>query len=255
MTIIKQKNMIFGLLFLLALIWSLTGCNDGDEHSDDLDGDMENESSAEMDDSDLNEATDGDDETTDGDIDVDVTEIEEDSTEPQVTLFMDYTEDEKTVSYVDLPRYLGKWYEIATYVIPFQEGCTGSTATYALDDDSNVSVTNECYLESLDGEYKVDTARAEIVNAETNAELIVYFTESIGADYWIIELDGQDSEEPYEWAVVGSSLSVFLWILSRTPQMEEERLEAILTRLEERGYDTERLSFTPQKTDSPEEDN
>ncbi len=188
--------------------------------------------------------------TLDADADFENWEEEEsvETSDTSETVFMSYTDDEKTVSFVDLERYLGKWYEIATYVIPFQVGCTGSTATYALD-GNDVAVTNECMLESLDGEYKVDTARAEIVNEETNAELLVFFSENFGADYWIIELDGQESEEPYEWAVVGSSLTIFLWILSRTPQIEETRLTKILARLKERGYDLESLTYTVQPED------
>ena len=114
--------------------------------------------------------------TLDADVDLESWEEEEsiETSDTSETVFMSYTDDEKTVSFVDLERYLGKWYEIATYVIPFQTGCTGSTATYALD-GNDVAVTNECMLESLDGEYKVDTARAVIVNEETNAELLVVF--------------------------------------------------------------------------------
>jgi len=220
---------VFTLLLFASLI-SFAGCSDDSGQPFIPDGDVDDE------------------QTLDGDEEQELGEAEEvEEPEPSETVFASYAAEEKTVSYVDLPRYLGKWYEIGTYVIPFQQGCTGSTATYALDGE-NVSVTNECFLNSLDGEYKVDTARAEIINRETNAELLVYFTEDFGADYWIIELDGQDSEEPYEWAVVGSSFPIFLWVLSRTPQMDETRLGLILDRLEERGYDIEDISFTTQPT-------
>ena len=166
--------------------------------------------------------------------------------EPSPTIFAPYTEDEKTVASVDLERYLGKWYEVATDVIFFQEDCTGSTATYSLNPDNSIEVNNECYLNSLDGEYYQTLARAEILNTDTNAELLVYFTPDFGADYWIIELDGQEGDEPYEWAVVGSFFDIFLWVLSRTPTMEPERMEMILKRLDERGYDLDNLSFTTQ---------
>ena len=218
---VTRHWVVWTFLLSLTLLAACGGSND--------DGDSMN--------SDSDSPLDGDD---------DALENESEGDDGPQTIFAAYTEDEKTVDYVDLPRYLGKWYEIATYTIGFQAGCTGSTATYALREDNDVSVTNECFLESLDGEYKVDTARAEIVNADTNAELVVYFTEQIGADYWIIELDGQETEDPYEWAVVGSSLSIFLWVLSRTPQMDDDRLDLIIDRLEARGYDTESLDFTLQ---------
>jgi len=170
----------------------------------------------------------------------------DESSPPVETVFSPYTADGKVVEYVELERYLGKWYEIATFEILFQTDCTGSTATYGLNDDGTISVTNECFLQTLDGEYKVDTAVAEIVDAESNAKLSVQFPGAPKAPYWIIELDGQDGEGEYEWAVVGSSLPIFLWILSRTPEMPQERLDAIRERLLERGYDLKELSYTVQ---------
>jgi len=243
-------NIWIPLVVMLSLIFIVscgsgedTDLTDGDQESV-VDGDKESSMDGDVEDSEENTTTDGDDDSFEDEIE------EEQEAIVSETIFSSYIDEEKTVAYVDLPRYLGKWYEIATYTIPFQDGCTGSTATYGVNEDNSISVTNECFLESLDGEYKIDTARAEIINSETNAELIVYFTEAFGADYWIIELDGSESEEPYEWAVVGSSLSIFLWVLSRNPQIEDTRLEMILDRLEERGYDIEKLDFTLQ----PEED-
>jgi len=173
-------------------------------------------------------------------------DVAEEVAQPVETLFAPYTADGKVVEYVDLERYLGTWYEIATFEILFQTDCTGSTATYGLNEDGTISVTNECYLKTLDGEYKVDTAVAEVVDLESNAKLSVQFPGAPKAPYWIIELDGQAGDGEYEWAVVGSSLPIFLWILSRTPEMPEERLDAIKKRLLERGYDLKELSYTLQ---------
>ncbi len=169
-----------------------------------------------------------------------------DLVQPVETVFSKYTADGKVVEFVDLQRYLGKWYEIATFEIVFQTDCTGSTATYGLNEDGTISVTNECFLKSLDGEYKVDVAVAEIDDPVSNAKLLVQFPGAPKAPYWIIELDGQDGEGEYEWAVVGSSFPIFLWILSRTPQVPPERMEAIKQRLIERGYDLSELSYTVQ---------
>jgi apolipoprotein D and lipocalin family protein len=41
----------------------------------------------------------------------------------------------QVVSYVDVNRYTGTWYEIARYPHTFQKGCIGSRATYALRDE------------------------------------------------------------------------------------------------------------------------
>ena len=42
------------------------------------------------------------------------------------------------VNAVDLNRYLGKWYEIASYPAWFQKECTGSTAEYSLLPDGKI---------------------------------------------------------------------------------------------------------------------
>ncbi len=146
-----------------------------------------------------------------------------------------------TVDRVDVGRYLGKWYEIASFPQRFQLGCTATTATYSLRPDGQIDVLNQCHLETVDGELKVATGRARVVDPVTNARLEVSFFRPFWGDYWIIEL-----EPEYEYAVVGHPGRDYLWILSRTPTMDAARYDAILTRLSEKGYQTERLSRTPQ---------
>lgn len=163
-----------------------------------------------------------------------------------LTVFAPISADGKTVASVDLERYLGRWYEIATYPIPAQRNCAATTATYGLNDNGTVSVFNECRRGGLEGRYDSIRGYAKIVDSETNAKLKVFFFPIFGAPYWVIEADGRGGDQPYDWAVVGSSSRSFLWILSRTPQMDETRLAAILERLAARGYDIGKLKFTEQ---------
>ena len=146
-----------------------------------------------------------------------------------------------TVPYVDLNRYLGKWYEIASYPAWFQKGCTGSTADYALLPDGRIRVINRCFKNSLDGPLKTSTGKAEVADTASNARLKVWFFWPFKGDYWIIDLDPD-----YQWAVVGVPSRKYLWILSRTPSMDENRYQDILRRLEAQGYDPSRLRRTLQ---------
>ena len=66
------------------------------------------------------------------------------------------------------------------------------------------------------------------------------------ADYYILEL-----EENYRWALVGSSSDEYLWILSRTPSLEQQTLDQILSKARERGYDTDKLIWVKQKESPP----
>jgi apolipoprotein D and lipocalin family protein len=148
----------------------------------------------------------------------------------------------ETVKFVDLSRYTGQWYEIARYHHRFQEGCVGSRATYSLRADGRIDVLNECYDKSFSGKLRAVKGKARVVDKETNSRLKVSFFWPFAGDYWIIDL-GRD----YEYAVVGHPDRKYLWILSRTPEMDEGVYQAILKRLQEQGYDTAKLVRTAQK--------
>jgi apolipoprotein D and lipocalin family protein len=151
-----------------------------------------------------------------------------------------------TVSHVDVPRYLGTWHDIASFPQRFQRGCTGTTATYALRDDGDIDVTNRCRDGSLDGDERVSKGRARIVDRTTNAKLEVSFFRPFWADYWIL-----DRGADYDYAVVGHPSRDYLWILSRTPRMDEALYASIVERLAKAGYETHRLQRTLQPSKAP----
>jgi apolipoprotein D and lipocalin family protein len=151
----------------------------------------------------------------------------------------------ETVPHVDLERYLGTWYEIASYPQRFQKGCTGTTATYTLRSDGEIDVLNKCRKGDLDGPEDIAKGRARIVDRETNAKLEVSFFRPFWGDYWIIDLGPN-----YEYAVVGHPSRDYLWILSRTPTLDPKVYDGILSRLEEKGYPLEPLRKTEQPTGS-----
>lgn len=152
----------------------------------------------------------------------------------------------KTVAAVDLERYLGTWYDVASFPQSFQEGCTGSTATYTLRDDREIDVVNRCRKGSLDGEEDVAEGRARVVDRATNAKLEVSFFRPFWGEYWIIDLGAE-----YEYAVVGHPSRDYLWILSRAPAIDATVYDGILARLREQGYEVERLQRTPQRAVGP----
>ena len=142
------------------------------------------------------------------------------------------------VPQVDLSRYMGTWFEIASFPQRFQKGCTDSRAEYRVLPDGDVEVLNSCLKDG-----KVDTAKGKawVMDKTTNAKLKVSFFWPFRGDYWIIEL-GRD----YEYAVVSAPSRKYLWILSRTPKMEEPKYLEIVGRLKDRGFDVAKLNRTPQ---------
>jgi apolipoprotein D and lipocalin family protein len=144
----------------------------------------------------------------------------------------------EVVPHVDLEKYLGKWYEIAHLPARFQEGCSETTATYSLTKDGTVSVLNEC---KKDGKAKQAKGKAKVVDKATGAKLKVTFFWPFYGNYWIIKLGNN-----YEYAVVGTPDRKYLWILSRTPQMDEELFSEITDFAKAKGFDVERLMRTDQ---------
>lgn len=145
------------------------------------------------------------------------------------------------VPYVDLKRYTETWYEIARFPHRFQKDCLGSKATYTLLKDGRIGVLNQCYKGSLNGEISSAQGKAWVTDAKTNAKLKVRFFWPFAGDYWIIDLG-----ENYDYAVVGHPTRKYLWILSRTPEMDEGLYDRILRKLRDQFYDVSKLIKTPQ---------
>lgn len=158
-----------------------------------------------------------------------------------------FNSDLPTVEYVEVEKYMGKWYEIARFDHSFQEDCVAVTADYKLLNNGNVEVINRCRLNYIDGKKKKAKGIARIHDRETNAKLKVQFFLSniplpfLAGDYWILAL-GED----YEYAMVGEPKREYLWILSRTPQMEEGLFLDLVSRAEELGFEVDNLLLTPQ---------
>jgi apolipoprotein D and lipocalin family protein len=142
----------------------------------------------------------------------------------------------EVVPHVELEKYLGKWYEIAHLPARFQEGCSDTTATYALSKDGSISVLNECVR---NGKVKKAKGRAKVVDKSSGAKLKVTFFRPFYGDYWIIKL-GND----YDYAVVGTPNRKYLWILSRTPQMDDNLLSQLIEFVKSKGFNVENLIRT-----------
>jgi apolipoprotein D and lipocalin family protein len=147
----------------------------------------------------------------------------------------------QTVSKVDLERYAGKWYEIASFPQRFQKGCQCTTAEYTLSNKGYVIVENRCNRNSINGKQSYIRGKAFVEKNSGNAKLKVQFFWPLRAKYWIIDL-----ADDYSYAVVSHPNKKYLWILSRTLKMNEETYGQIIARLKEKGFDLSKLKLTPQ---------
>ena len=146
----------------------------------------------------------------------------------------------QTVPSVDLARYAGRWYEIARLPNSFQKKCAGGvTATYELRPDGKVTVINECRAAS--GEITRAKGTAKVVDKQSKAKLKVTFFWPFYGDYCIFDLGPN-----YEYAAVGEPKRRYLWILSRTAQIDDALYQRLLAKMANQGFDTSRMIKTPQ---------
>lgn len=144
--------------------------------------------------------------------------------------------DPAVVSEIDLNKYAGKWFEIARYPTFFQRNCVTSTAEYAVQSPTSVSVYNVCYKE--DGSTSDIKGTATVVDPAVPAKLKVRFNIFAQGQYWVVALDPN-----YQWAVVSSSSKSSLFILARTAPMNIELKNKIINDLKARGFETEKLIY------------
>lgn len=142
-----------------------------------------------------------------------------------------------TVSQVDVVRYMGTWHEIARLPMSHQDDCARDVqAVYTLNKDKTVAISNSC--RRIDGGLMKAEGLAQLAD-DTGSKLRVTFLPTglrwlpFGqAQYWILRLD-----DDYQTALVGTPNRKYLWLLSRTPQIDPEVYESYLQTAREQGYD------------------
>jgi apolipoprotein D and lipocalin family protein len=154
----------------------------------------------------------------------------------------------KTIASLDVPRYLGTWYEIAKFPNRFQKKCISNTkAVYTAKPDGNLRVLNSC--KTAGGETSEAEGLARQIGAKDSPKLEVRFAPEwlsflpmVWGDYWVIDLDPQ-----YQLAAVSDPSREYLWVLSRTPQLDPKVYADLLQRLQQQRYDIQKLELSPQK--------
>jgi apolipoprotein D and lipocalin family protein len=152
-----------------------------------------------------------------------------------------------TIAALDVPHYMGTWYEIAKFPNRFQKKCAGFTrATYSALADGTLQVVNRCRTANGETEEAIGAARQ--VGGPNSPKLKVRFAPAmlsflpmVWGDYWVIDLD-----PGYRLAAVGEPKRAYLWILSRTPTVDKASYDALVVRLAGQGLDVSKLVPTPQ---------
>ena len=150
-----------------------------------------------------------------------------------------------TVDYVDLSRYAGDWYVIASIPTPFEKDVYNGLESYRIADDGSIETTFTFNKGGFDGPEKQYTPRAFVTDPDSNAVWGMQFVWPFKAEYRIIYLD-----DDYSVTVVGRTKRDFVWIMAREPEIPEGDYQRILAFLADEGYDTAKVSKVPQLTNA-----
>ncbi|KAJ6673369.1 TEMPERATURE-INDUCED LIPOCALIN-1-LIKE [Salix viminalis] len=162
----------------------------------------------------------------------------------------------EVVKGVDLKRYMGRWYEIASFPSRFQPKNGASTrATYTLNEDgTTIHVLNETWSDGKRGFIEGSAYKADPTSDEAKLKVKFYVPPflpiiPVVGDYWVLSLD-----DDYQYALVGQPSRKYLWILCRKTHMDDEIYNQLVEKAKEEGYDVEKLHRTQQTDPPPEEE-
>ena len=136
------------------------------------------------------------------------------------------------VDYVDLDRFMGDWYVIATIPTFLEKDAYNPVETYKRDDDGTIATTFTFNKGSLDGPTKVFRPRGFVMDETTNAIWGMQFVWPIKADYRIVYLD-----DNYQQTIIGRNNRDYVWIMARSSMIPEADYINLLAKINSLGYD------------------
>jgi len=147
-------------------------------------------------------------------------------------------ENVKPVDRFNSGKYLGKWYEIARLDHSFERGLSKVSANYSMRDDGGIRVINRGY-DAQKQQWKEAEGKAYFVKGTDQGYLKVSFFGPFYGAYIVVELD----HENYQYSLVSGPDKSYLWILSRTPRMNQETQKRLVEKAAALGFDTGKLIF------------
>ena len=148
----------------------------------------------------------------------------------------------ETVDYVDLDRFMGDWYVIATIPTFVERGAHNAVETYELNDDGTIATTFVYRKDGFDGKKKTYTPKGFVREGTGNAIWGMQFIWPVKADYRVVYLT-----DDYSQTVIGRNKRDFVWLMARTPQIPDEDYDAVVKMIGEMGYDLDKLIKVPQQ--------
>ena len=146
------------------------------------------------------------------------------------------------VDYVDLERFMGDWYVIANIPTFIEEGAHNAVESYRLDEDGTIATTFSFRKDAFDGPEKTYNPRGFVRDTGTNAVWGMQFIWPFKGDYRIIHLT-----DDYSVTVIGRNKRDYVWLMARTPELDQDLYDEAVSVIAEAGYDTAKLQNVPQR--------
>lgn len=148
----------------------------------------------------------------------------------------------RTMSHVDIERFMGDWYVIANIPTFIEKGAHNAVESYKKNEDNTIATTFSFNDGSFNGERKVYRPKGFIKNRQTNAEWGMQFIWPFKADYRIVYVDSV-----YSQTIIGRNARDYVWIMAREPEISEKDYQQLVSIVEQQGYDISKLQRVPQK--------
>ena len=153
----------------------------------------------------------------------------------------------QTVAYIDLERFMGDWYVIASIPTFIEKNAYNAVETYHLNEDGTIATTFTFNKGGFDGPLKRYTPTGYVQDSASQATWGMQFIWPIKAEYLVIYLS-----DTYDLTVIGRNKRDYVWIMARTPTIAEAKYQMLIDFLAEQNYDVTQLRKVPRREDNPE---
>jgi apolipoprotein D and lipocalin family protein len=145
-----------------------------------------------------------------------------------------------TVNDVDLERFMGDWFVIASIPTFIEKEAYNAVESYRIGKDGRIETTFRFNKGDFEGPQKVYTPTGFVREDGSNAVWDMQFVWPIKAEYRIVYLN-----DDYTQTVIGRSKRDYVWIMARSPAIPADDYDRILNFLEKEGYDLSDLRKVP----------
>lgn len=148
----------------------------------------------------------------------------------------------KPVTDVDLQRYMGTWYVIASIPTSFEKDAYNAVETYRLDHDGRVDTMFQFRKGSFDAPLKTIDSTGYVGADTGNAVWGVQIIWPIRAQYLVAYL-----KDDYSQVIVARDARDYTWVMARTPTVSDSDYKALIDQVKELGYPLDKLYKVPQR--------